>query len=160
VGGMATVYLAHDLRHERRVAIKVLRPELAAAIGTERFVREIKLTAGLAHPHILPLHDSGAAGGFLYYVMPYIEGESLRGRLNREGHLPIEEALRITREVADALGSAHARGIVHRDIKPENILSKRATRWSPTSASPEPWTPRVAPGSPRRRGSFSERPAT
>jgi len=121
-GGMATVYLAHDLRHERRVAIKVLHPELASVVTGERFLREIKLTAGLTHPHILPLHDSGEAGGFLYYVMPYVEGESLRARLARERRLPVDDALRITREVADALASAHARGIVHRDIKPANIL--------------------------------------
>jgi len=121
-GGMATVYLARDLRHDRSVAVKVLRPELAAALGSDRFLREIKTTAQLAHPHILPLHDSGEAGGFLYYVMPYVESESLRDRLTRERQLPLEEALRITREVADALGYAHSLGLVHRDIKPENIL--------------------------------------
>jgi TolB-like protein/tetratricopeptide (TPR) repeat protein len=121
-GGMATVYLARDLRHEREVALKVLRPGLAAALGSDRFLREIKTTAQLAHPHILPLHDSGEAAGFLYYVMPYVEGESLRDRLTREKQLPLDDALRITREVADALGYAHALGLVHRDIKPENIL--------------------------------------
>jgi eukaryotic-like serine/threonine-protein kinase len=121
-GGMATVYLAHDLRHDRRVAIKVLRPELAAVIGAERFLAEIRTTANLQHPHILPLFDSGAAGSFLYYVMPYIEGESLRDRLLREKQLPIAEALRIATEVASALGYAHRHGVVHRDIKPENIL--------------------------------------
>jgi len=127
-GGMATVYLAEDLKHKRKVALKVLKPELAAALGAERFLREIETTAGLHHPHILPLYDSGetgAAGGeaaLLYYVMPLVEGESLRDRLDREKQLPIEEALRITGEVADALGYAHGRGIIHRDIKPENIL--------------------------------------
>src|SRR5881227_1830150 len=119
---MATVYLARDLKHGRAVAIKVLRPEIAAALGPERFLREIEVAARLTHPDILPLHDSGQAGGFLYYVMPYIEGESLRDRLEREGPLPLEEALRITREVASALGYAHSHDVVHRDIKPENIL--------------------------------------
>jgi len=121
-GGMATVYLAEDRKHHRLVAIKVLKPELAAALGPERFLREIDTAARLNHPHILPLHDSGQAGGFLYYVMPYIEGESLRDRLEREGPLPLEEALRITREVASALSYAHSHDVVHRDIKPENIL--------------------------------------
>jgi len=121
-GGMATVYLARDLKHGRLVAIKVLRPEVAAALGPERFLREIEVAARLTHPHILPLHDSGQAGGFLFYVMPYIEGESLRDRLEREGQLPVEEALRITREVASALSYAHSHDVVHRDIKPENIL--------------------------------------
>jgi len=119
---MATVYLAHDLKHEREVAIKVLHPDLGAALGAERFLSEIKTTAKLSHPHILPLLDSGAAGGFLFYVMPYVTGETLRDRLQRETQLPVNDALRITREVADALAEAHARGIVHRDIKPENIL--------------------------------------
>ncbi len=121
-GGMATVYLAHDLRHERPVALKVLRAELAAALGPERFLREIRTTAQLSHPHILPLLDSGAAVGTLFYVMPYVEGESLRGRLEREKQLPLEDALQLTREVADALSYAHGHGVVHRDIKPENIL--------------------------------------
>jgi len=121
-GGMATVYLAKDLKHHRRVAVKVLHPELAAALGPERFLREIETTANLRHPHILPLYDSGEAEGFLFYVMPFVEGESLRDRLTRERQLPVEDARRITREVADALGYAHARQIVHRDIKPENIL--------------------------------------
>jgi eukaryotic-like serine/threonine-protein kinase len=121
-GGMATVYLAHDLRHERDVAIKVLHPDLAAALGGDRFLSEIKTTARLQHPHILPLLDSGAADGLLYYVMPYVTGETLRSRLQRERQLGVDEALRIAREVADALGAAHALGIVHRDIKPENIL--------------------------------------
>jgi len=121
-GGMATVYLGDDLRHRRKVAIKVLRPELAAAIGTERFLREITTTAGLRHPHILPLFDSGESGGFLFYVMPLVEGESLRQRLDRERQLPLDDALQIAREVADALSYAHSRGVIHRDIKPENIL--------------------------------------
>jgi Tol biopolymer transport system component len=119
---MATVYLAEDVRHHRQVAVKVLRPELASVVGPERFLREIKTTANLRHPHILPLYDSGEADGFLFYVMPLVEGESLRDRLNREKQLPIDDALRITREVADALSYAHSRGVVHRDIKPENIL--------------------------------------
>ena len=121
-GGMATVYLAHDVRHDREVAIKVLHPELGAALGGERFLSEIKTTAKLQHPHILPLLDSGEADSLLYYVMPYATGETLRARLDRERQLPIEDALRIAHEVADALGAAHALGIVHRDIKPENIL--------------------------------------
>jgi eukaryotic-like serine/threonine-protein kinase len=121
-GGMATVYRAHDLKHDRPVAIKVLKPELAAALGAERFLREITLTARLDHPHILPLLDSGEAEGLVYYVMPYVEGESLRDRLNRERQLPLDDALQIVREVADALSHAHRLGIVHRDIKPENIL--------------------------------------
>jgi len=121
-GGMATVYLAHDVKHDRHVALKVLRPELAAVLGAERFVVEIKTTAALQHPHILPLFDSGQADGFLYYVMPYIEGVTLRDKLNRETQLGIEEAVRITTEVADALDYAHRHGVIHRDIKPENIL--------------------------------------
>src|SRR6478672_12910691 len=119
---MATVYLAHDLRHDRDVAIKVLHQDLGAALGAERFLAEIRTTARLQHPHILPLLDSGEVGGLLYYVMPYVSGESLRDRLTRERQLPIQDAVRIAREVADALGEAHAHGIVHRDIKPENIL--------------------------------------
>ena len=124
-GGMAIVYLAHDLRHDRQVAIKVLRPELAAAIGTDRFAREIKLAARLNHPHILTLHDSGEIDGLRYYVMPYVEGESLRHRLQRERQLPIGEALRLTQEIAEGLAYAHERGVIHRDIKPENILLSR-----------------------------------
>ena len=121
-GGMATVYLAHDLKHDRKVAIKVLRPELAAVIGAERFLREIKTIANLQHPHILGLIDSGAANGTAYYVMPFVEGESLRDRLQREKQLPIVDAVRIATEVAAALDYAHRHGVIHRDIKPENIL--------------------------------------
>ncbi len=129
-GGMATVYLAEDLKHHRQVAIKVLHPDLAAGLGAERFVREVETSARLHHPHILPLYDSGRTGGqadrrsddFLYYVMPYVEGESLRDRLDREKQLPVEDALRITREVADALSYAHEHDVIHRDIKPDNIM--------------------------------------
>jgi serine/threonine-protein kinase len=121
-GGMATVYLAQDLKHDRKVAVKVLKPELAAVLGAERFVVEIKTTASLQHPHILPLFDSGTADGFLYYVMPFIDGETLRSKLDRETQLGIEEAVRITTAVAEALDYAHRHGVIHRDIKPENIL--------------------------------------
>ena len=121
-GGMATVFLAQDLKHRRKVAIKVLHPDIAAAIGPERFLREIEIAAQLQHPHILPLYDSGEAAGYLYYVMPYVEGESLRDRLEREKQLPQEDVIKITSEVASALGYAHSRDIVHRDIKPENIM--------------------------------------
>jgi serine/threonine-protein kinase len=121
-GGMATVYLAQDLKHDRKVALKILKPELAAMIGGDRFLQEIKVTANLQHPHILPLHDSGAAGSFLYYVMPYVEGESLRDRLDREKQLPVDEAVRIAVAVGSALDYAHRRDIIHRDIKPANIL--------------------------------------
>ena len=121
-GGMATVYLAQDVRHHRKVALKVLRPELAAILGAERFLAEIKTTANLQHPHILSLFDSGEADGLVYYVMPFVEGESLRDRITREQELPVEDAVRIAREVADALEYAHQHGIIHRDIKPENIL--------------------------------------
>ena len=121
-GGMAIVFLGHDLRHDRPVALKILRPELASEIGPDRFLREIKLAARLTHPHILPLHDSGEAGGFLFYVMPYVDGESLRDRMNRDGKLPVGDAVEIARQVATALEHAHRQGIVHRDIKPENIL--------------------------------------
>ncbi|HSR16391.1 MAG TPA: serine/threonine-protein kinase, partial [Gemmatimonadales bacterium] len=121
-GGMATVYLAEDLKHHRPVALKVLSPEVAAAIGGERFLREIEIAAQLTHPHILALHDSGEADGLLFYVMPFVDGESLRQRLARDGPLPVEDAVRIARGVAGALAYAHERGIVHRDIKPENVL--------------------------------------
>jgi len=128
-GGMATVYLAHDERHNRKVALKVLRPDLAASLGPERFLREIELAAGLVHPNIVPVYDSGRAGGepgnereFLFYVMPYIQGESLRQRLDREGQLPVPETIRLLRDVVDALAKSHAEGVVHRDIKPENVM--------------------------------------
>jgi len=148
-GGMATVFLARDPRHDRPVAVKVLHPDLAAAIGTDRFLREVRITARLSHPHILPLLDSGEGEGLLYYVMPFVEGESLRTRLDRQGALPVREALTIAREVADALGFAHGRGIVHRDIKPDNILLDPATPWSPTLVSRVRSTrPRLPTGSP------------
>ncbi len=121
-GGMATVYLADDVKHRRVVAVKVLRPELAASLGPERFLREVEIAARLNHPHILALYDSGEADGFLFYVMPHIKGESLRVKLERERQLPVEEALAITRHVASALSHAHAHHVIHRDIKPENIL--------------------------------------
>ena len=121
-GGMATVYLAHDIKHERDVAMKVLHPDLGAALGGERFFSEIRTTARLQHPHILPLLDSGAADSLLYYVMPLVTGETLRARLERERQLPITDAVLIAREVADALQYAHTLGVIHRDIKPENIL--------------------------------------
>ena len=121
-GGMATVYLAQDLKHDRKVAVKVLRPELAAVVGAERFLHEIKLTANLQHPHILALHDSGEADGLVFYVMPFVEGESLRDKLNREKQLSIEETIEITKGVASALDYAHRHDVIHRDIKPENIL--------------------------------------
>src|SRR5690348_4487244 len=121
-GGMATVHLAQDLKHRRRVAVKVVRPELATSVGAERFLREIEIAAALNHPNILAVHDSGEAAGVLYYVTPYVEGKSLRDRLQRDTRLPLEEALKIAREVADALDYAHRRGVIHRDIKPENIL--------------------------------------
>jgi eukaryotic-like serine/threonine-protein kinase len=121
-GGMATVYLAHDLRHERQVAVKVVKPEIVATVGADRFASEIRTTAHLKHPHVLPLFDSGRVGDGLFYVMPYIEGESLRARLEREGQLPLADTVAILREVADALAYAHAEGIVHRDIKPDNVL--------------------------------------
>ena len=121
-GGMATVYLADDLKHKRKVALKVMRPELAATLGADRFLREVEIAANLSHPHILPMHDSGEVEGLLFYVMPYVEGESLSARLKREGELPVPEALKYAREVAEALAYAHKRGIIHRDIKPANIL--------------------------------------
>src|SRR5687767_3313719 len=119
---MATVYLANDTRHDRKVALKVLRPELSAVVGADRFLHEIRTTANLQHPHILPLHDSGEADGLVFYVMPFVAGESLRSRLARETQLPVEDAVCIAREVADALDYAHRHGVIHRDIKPENIL--------------------------------------
>jgi eukaryotic-like serine/threonine-protein kinase len=121
-GGMATVYLAEDLKHHRKVAVKVLRPELAATLGPERFAREIQVAARLQHPHILGVLDSGDADGFFYYVMPYVEGETLRDRLTRGGELPVPEAVRLLSEIAEALAVAHKAGVVHRDIKPENVL--------------------------------------
>jgi serine/threonine protein kinase/tetratricopeptide (TPR) repeat protein len=121
-GGMAIVYRAHDRKHDRKVAIKVLKPELSAVVGTERFLREIQIAAKLTHPHILPLHDSGAAAGLLYYVMPYVQGETLRERLKREHHLPLPDTVRLAGEIAEGLSYAHNLGIIHRDIKPENIL--------------------------------------
>jgi len=119
---MATVYLAQDLKHDRKVAIKVLRQELSASLGAERFLREVHIAAQLQHPHILTLIDSGEADGFLYYVMPYVEGETLRAKLAREGEFPTGDAVRILREMVDALAYAHAHGVVHRDVKPENVM--------------------------------------
>src|SRR6202521_518630 len=121
-GGMATVFLAQDTKHHRPVALKVLHPELAATLGSERFLREIQIAARLQHPHILPLYDSGQADTLLYYVMPYVEGESPRDRLNHEKQLPVEDAVRIGRDMAAALDYAHRHGVVHRDIKPENVM--------------------------------------
>jgi len=121
-GGMATVYLAQDLRHDRLVALKVLHPEIAEAVGAERFLREIRTAARLNHPHILPLFDSGAAEGFLYYVMPYVEGESLRQTLERLGQIPVEDAIGYVQEMASALDYSHRQGVVHRDVKPENVM--------------------------------------
>ncbi|MCA1561289.1 MAG: serine/threonine protein kinase [Acidobacteria bacterium] len=121
-GGMGVVFLAHDVRHGRPVAVKVLRPELAGSLGAARFIREIRTVAGLQHPNIVALYDSGEADGLLFYVMPYIEGESLRDRLRRERQLPLDDAIQIACDVAQALGYAHGRGVVHRDIKPENVL--------------------------------------
>ena len=121
-GGMATVYLASDVKHDRKVAVKILKPELAAALGPDRFPREIRIVAQLQHPHVLPLHDSGEAEGFLFYVMPYVDGESLRSRLQREGPLPVGDVVRILREVVDALAYAHSHGIMHRDMKPDNVM--------------------------------------
>jgi serine/threonine-protein kinase len=142
-GGMATVYLADDVKHERKVALKVLKPELAAVLGGERFLGEIKTTANLRHPHILPLFDSGEADGFLYYVMPFVQGESLRERLERDGRLPVEEALSITTDVAAALSYAHGKGIVHRDIP---ISGSRWRCREPTGPNSRPldslWAPR------------------
>ena len=130
-GGMATVYLADDLKHERKVALKVLKPELAAVVGAERFLAEIKTTANLQHPHILPLFDSGEADSFLFYVMPHIEGESLRERIDREKQLGVDDAVAISQKVADALDYAHGNGVVDRDIKPGRASSLRV---SPSTA--------------------------
>src|SRR3970040_2019830 len=121
-GGMATVFLAQDRKHDRKVALKVLHPELAAGLGSERFLREIQIAARLQHPHILPLYDSGQADTLLYYVMPFVEGESLRDRLAREKQLPVEDAVKLGRDIAAALDYAHRHGVVHRDIKPENVM--------------------------------------
>src|SRR5581483_2328889 len=121
-GGMATVYLARDVKHDRRIALKVLDPELGAVLGVERFLSEIRVTANLQHPNLLPLFDSGEAEGLLFYVMPFVDGESLRHRIDREKQLPIDEALRITSAIAGALAYAHRHGVIHRDLKPENIL--------------------------------------
>ncbi len=121
-GGMATVYLAYDVRHDRRVALKLLKPELSAVIGAERFLAEIRTTANLQHPHILSLFDSGTVDGMVFYVMPFVDGETLRDRLTRDRQLPVDDAVRIATEVADALQYAHTQGVIHRDIKPENIL--------------------------------------
>jgi len=137
-GGMATVYLAHDLKHDRNVAIKVLKPELAAVLGADRFVVEIKTTAALQHPHILPLFDSGEADGFLYYVMPFIDGETLRAKMDRERQLAVDDAIAITMTVAGALDLAHRHGVIHRDIKPETFCSRTASRSSRISESPLP----------------------
>ena len=117
-----TVYLAHDLKHDRKVAIKVLKPELGAVIGAERFLAEIKVTANLQHPNLLPLFDSGEAAGLLYYVMPFVEGETLRARIEREKQLPVDDVIRLASLMAGALDYAHARSVIHRDLKPENIL--------------------------------------
>src|SRR3954471_21618511 len=121
-GGMATVFLARDVRHARRVALKVLDPELGAVLGAERFLSEIRVTANLQHPNLLPLFDSGEANGLLYYVMPFVDGETLRARLEREKQLPVEEAVQLAIAVAGALDYAHRHGVIHRDLKPENIL--------------------------------------
>jgi serine/threonine-protein kinase len=157
-GGMATVYLARDRKHQRQVAIKVLRPEISVSLGLGRFIQEIEIVAGLQHPHILPLLDSGEADGFLYYVMPYVEGDSLRERLQREGEFPVSTTVRILTEIADALGYAHSRNVVHRDMKPENImLSGRhplvmdfgiAKAVSPALETPRVTTQGVALGTP------------
>jgi serine/threonine-protein kinase len=121
-GGMATVFRARDVRHDRLVALKVFKPEVGEVLGAERFLAEIRVTANLQHPNLVPLFDSGEAGGHLYYVMPFIEGESLRARLDRERQLPVDEAIRIAVAISEALGYAHSHGVIHRDLKPENIL--------------------------------------
>ena len=146
-GGMATVYLAHDVRHNRKVAIKVLRPDVAAIIGADRFLKEIETTANLQHPNILPLFDSGQVEATVFYVMPYVAGESLRARLAREVQLPIADAVRIAGEIAGGLDYAHRHGVIHRDIKPDNVLfhDGRATRPS----TPGPTSTPSAPSSTR-----------
>ena len=126
-GGMAVVFLAEDLKHHRKVALKVLHPELGAAVGAERFLQEIETVASLTHPHVLPLYDSGDTDGLLYFVMPYVEGESLRQRLDREKQLAVDESVRIAVEVADGLDHAHRHDVIHRDIKPANILLEEVT---------------------------------
>ncbi|MGZ8415257.1 MAG: serine/threonine-protein kinase, partial [Gemmatirosa sp.] len=128
-GGMAVVFLAHDLKYRRRVALKVLTPELSVTLAAERFLREIEIAAQLVHPHVLALYESGEAGGLLYYVTPFIEGGTLRDRLRKERGLPVHDAIRIATEVADALAYAHGQGVVHRDIKPENILLAGDHAW-------------------------------
>ena len=138
-GGMATVFLAKDVKHDREVAIKVLHPELSATIGGDRFEREIKLAAKLQHPNILGLYDSGEADGLLYYVMPFVKGEAVRDRIDREGQLPVDDAVQITLEVADALGYAHAGGSFTATSSPRTSSSPTATPWSRTSALPAPW---------------------
>src|SRR5882762_10671528 len=156
-GGMATVWFAHDVKLGRAIALKVLRPDIASSLAAERFIREIRVTSNLSHPHILPLFDSGEKQGFLYYVMPYVTGETLRQRLEREKQLPVTDAIRITAEVADALDYAHRQGIVHRDIKPENIMLSEGTRSSLTSASRGPSLPPRRRTNSRRQGSPSAR---
>ena len=126
-GGMAVVFLAEDLKHHRQVALKVLHPELTATLGAERFLQEIEIVASLTHPHVLPLYDSGDTDGLLYFVMPYVEGESLRQRLDREKQLAVDESVRIAVEVADGLDHAHRHDVIHRDIKPANILLEEVT---------------------------------
>jgi serine/threonine protein kinase len=128
-GGMATVYLTHDVKHDRPVAFKVLHPSIGAMLGPERFLQEIKLAARLQHPHILPVFDSGEADGQLWYTMPYVSGESVRNRLVRQGELSLDEAVRIAGQMADALDHAHRNGVVHRDVKPENILLAESHAW-------------------------------
>jgi eukaryotic-like serine/threonine-protein kinase len=147
-GGMAMVYLANDLKHDRKVAIKVLKPELAAVVGADRFLTEIQTTAQLQHPHILALYDSGEVDTLVFYVMPYVEGESLRSRLERDHQLPVAEAVKISTDVAEALDYAHRHRVVHRDIKPANILCMRADRSSRTSGSHWRWARAVVHASP------------
>jgi len=137
-GGMSRVFLAEEVRLERTVVVKVLPPQMAAGVSVDRFEREIRLAARLQHPHIVPLLSAGSAGDLLYYMMPHIEGESLRARLAHDHELPIGETVRILRDVAEALAYAHAHGIVHRDVKPDNILLSGSTPSSPTLGSPKP----------------------